>query len=187
MRNIITKFEIPDTRGHFADEERGLDPSAGLIPFSPPPLDPGKVLGRVVREICTYIGTYGMGGPGFFGLRLDNEWLVISIWGAAEWLLVDDRLVMDSYGEKYKRPAPWMATDADTLALDQRIVGSAIVAMNIQKRTLDVRFSSGAIMVIDESPSRRPIREGSQEPRILLPDEDLRQAIFLSPTTEIWV
>ena len=188
MRNLATRFEIPDPKRPFAGNKRGLVPSGELIPLAPPPLDPRNVLGRTVREISAFVGTYGMGGPGFFGLRIDNdEWLVISLWGAAEWILVDDRLISDIFGEKYDRPKPWMSSEADTLALEQRLVGSSITALDIRMKSLDIRFSSGSRMVIDETSARRPILEGSREPRVLLPDEDLRQAVFMSPTTELWV
>ncbi len=39
-------------------------------------------------------GSYGMGGPGFFGILLDSkhpypkEWLILSLWGSDSWLLL---------------------------------------------------------------------------------------------------
>jgi hypothetical protein len=42
-------------------------------------------------------GTYGMGGPGFFGILLEGntfypkEWLILSLWGSASWLLLDGK------------------------------------------------------------------------------------------------
>lgn len=42
-------------------------------------------------------GSYGMGGPGFFGILLDSkqpypkEWLILSLWGSASWLLLEGK------------------------------------------------------------------------------------------------
>lgn len=188
MGSVITAFEIPDPTRPIPIEERRLGPSGELVPFVPPPVDKSQIVGRVVREVSLTVGTYGMGGPGFFGLRLDSEWLVISLWGAGEWILVDDRLVADAFFAKYGRERPWTGENEDDLeALGPRIVGSTIVFLDVSRTKLEIRFSSGARLVIDETPTRRPILEGSKEPRVLTPEEDLRLAVFLSPTTELWV
>lgn len=56
-----------------------------------------RCLGRRVLEWSANQGTYGMGGPGFFGLLLEStpdypeEWFTLTLWGATDWLLVDDR------------------------------------------------------------------------------------------------
>jgi hypothetical protein len=40
---------------------------------------------------------------------------------------------------------------------------------------------------ITESPESRPILEGNKKPRSFERSDDLRRAVFLSPTAEIWV
>jgi hypothetical protein len=56
-----------------------------------------RVVGREIFETSRYLGSYGMGGPGFFGFRLGKkgrypeEWLVLTIWGADNWLLIDKK------------------------------------------------------------------------------------------------
>jgi hypothetical protein len=56
-----------------------------------------RVIGRKILETCRYLGSYGMGGPGFFGFKLEKkdrypeEWIVLTIWGADEWLLLDGK------------------------------------------------------------------------------------------------
>lgn len=186
MAHIILEFEVPDPQRPIPSKQRGpLGPSCELVPFVPTRVVPEQVVGKRVDEVCPYVGTYGMGGPGFFGLRLGEEWLVVSIWGAGEWILVDDRLVEDTFGESYGRPRPWIHDGEDQLS--QRLVGTKIVALSIQRHSLEIRFSSGARMVIDEGPERRPILEGLKEPRIFSHDDDLGKAIFLSPTAELWV
>lgn len=62
-------------------------------------LSEARVVGRRVLQWSSHRGTYGMGGPGFFGLELEakddhpQEWLVLTIWGAASWLLLDGRWI----------------------------------------------------------------------------------------------
>lgn len=51
-----------------------------------------SVVGRRIDGFCTHLGTYGMGGPGFFGLLLDSgEYLVYTAWHAASATLLDGR------------------------------------------------------------------------------------------------
>jgi hypothetical protein len=58
---------------------------------------PKRVEGRLITDACNHLGSYGMGGPGFFGIELDKkgrypkEWLVLTIWGADEWLRVNNK------------------------------------------------------------------------------------------------
>lgn len=60
-----------------------------------------------IVDICTYLGTYGMGGPGFVGFKLQGyfgiRWLVYCIWSAGESILVDNRIMQchPKYNEKY--------------------------------------------------------------------------------------
>ncbi|MGA7733054.1 MAG: hypothetical protein WCD37_17485, partial [Chloroflexia bacterium] len=55
----------------------------------------GRIVGREVIRWLSSLGSYGMGGPGFFGLRLAaagdylEEWLALRLWGADNWLLLD--------------------------------------------------------------------------------------------------
>ena len=68
---------------------------------------------RIV-DVSTCCGTYGMGGPGFFGLKLQGEygtrWLAYCIWSAGEHILLDDKVLEchPDYAEKY---APLIAFD----------------------------------------------------------------------------
>ena len=51
-----------------------------------------RITGRKVTGWSASLGSYGMGGPGFFGLNLagkgeyPDEWLVLRVWGAGCWL-----------------------------------------------------------------------------------------------------
>lgn len=55
------------------------------------------VLGRKIIEYSGHLGSYGMGGPGFAGFKLDKkgdrnaEWLVLTLWGSDNWMLFNGR------------------------------------------------------------------------------------------------
>jgi hypothetical protein len=73
MTNLWYKFKIPDPSKPLPGDIPSWSPTCELVDFEPPPLTADMIVGRTVDEICTHIGTYGMGGPGFFGLRLGSE------------------------------------------------------------------------------------------------------------------
>ena len=58
-----------------------------------------RIMSRKIVSWCDHYGSYGMGGPGFFGVELDatNEYekenLILTLWGAGQWLLLDDNWV----------------------------------------------------------------------------------------------
>lgn len=46
-------------------------------------VNPARLIGRKITEIKDHVGTYGMGGPGYFGILLDDdEYLVYTVWSA---------------------------------------------------------------------------------------------------------
>ena len=63
-----------------------------------------RIVGRTILDCSKYLGSYGMGGPGFFGFQLKaksywpEEWLVLTMWSAAEWLLLDGLWLESSFG-----------------------------------------------------------------------------------------
>lgn len=184
--SLGSNFEIPDPSRPISEEERGLfGPSGHLIPFVPNALSAEQVTGRQVDEVLTLVGTNGMGGPGYFGLRLEDEWLVVAIWGAGEWIVADGILIQDLHFEKYGRPSPWITEESDNLR--PKLVGSKITALELNQHFMRISFSNGMSLVIDESAEDRPILEGTKKQRKFLAEDDLRKAVFLSPTVEIWV
>jgi len=186
MSSLGSDFEIPDPGRPIPEGERGaFGPSGQLISFVPNALSAEQVTEREVDEISTCIGTYGMGGPGYFGLRLGEEWLVIAVWGAGEWILADGVLVEDGFFDKYGRPRPWITGSCDDLS--PRLAGSKITAVELERQHMRISFSNGMSLVIEQSAENRPILEGNKRPRAFLADDDLRKAVFLSPTAEIWV
>ncbi len=180
-------YEIPETTSKpIAEAERGMcGPSGVLMPFAPPHLIADDVTGRTITQISGCVGTYGTGGPGFFGFQLDHEWLVLAIWGAGCWMTFAGRCVEDDFYDDYGRPPPWIGEHGDDLS--GRVVGQTIVSITVARYSLDLLLSSGDAFRIEPSPANRPILQGSKQPRVFLESDDLRKAVFLSPTNEIWV
>src|SRR5574341_64431 len=56
-----------------------------------------RILRRTILQWSDHFGSYGTGGPGFFGFKLEatqhypEENLILTLWGAANWLLFDGR------------------------------------------------------------------------------------------------
>lgn len=164
-------MEVPDPAGAPDDWEGGaLGPSAPLVPFRPDPVEPDEVVGATVRGWTPNAGTYGMGGPGFVGLDLGDRWLVVTLWGAASWLRLDDRLLDE-------------VDRTDTTVL----VGWTISGLVVERTWMSVAFADDHALRLAADPSDRPPFAGDGRPRALAPDEDLRTAVVLAPTTEIWV
>ena len=183
---LVYEYKIPDPNWpRPGGEDKRFGPTAALVPFHPEPLRADQILDREVDELTTRAGTYGMGGPGFVGLRLGADWLVVAIWGAAEWMLADGLPIEDTFFAQHGRPEPWITDRSDKLA--SKVIGQRIQSIEIDRRSLKLLLSNGLEMIINESAERRPILEGSKEPRAFQEDDDLRRAVFLSPTIEIWV
>lgn len=186
MGSLIRKYEIPDANRPIPEDERGMvGPSGELIPFEPKPVTAKDIVGRRVDEVSACVGTYGMGGPGFFGIRLGEEWLIIALWGAGEWIRADGLLVVDHWYEEYGRAIPWICNNSDRLS--PKIIGRQIISSEIKPHSMEIVLSRGFSVSIDESHEYRPILEGPKEPRTFVDSDDLRKAVFLSPTNEIWV
>lgn len=68
-----------------------------------------KLIGCEIREVSTHLGTYGMGGAGFFGLLLDNsEFLTYAVWGAGNYVIIDNRVV-ECNPALYEKTKPWLS------------------------------------------------------------------------------
>lgn len=77
-----------------------------------------SVIGQKIVGFCTHLGTYGMGGAGFFGLLLDNqEYLVYAVWGAGEFILLDNRPIQQPHFIQSETMAWLNQQDEDGTAL----------------------------------------------------------------------
>lgn len=172
---LVQDMEVPDPAGAPDGWDGGsLGPSAPLVPFRPEPVDPIDVIGATVRAWTAGAGTYGMGGPGFAALDLGDRWLVVTLWGAGSWLRVDARLLDD--------------VDRDDTTV---LVGWTITGLTVERSWMAVDLvapdGGGHSLRLAHDPDDRPPFAGDGRPRALGPADDLRTAVVLAPTTEIWV
>jgi len=85
-------------------------------------------VGRKIVGFCTHLGTYGMGGPGFFGLLLGtDEYLVYTAWHAGYSTLLDNRAVkMPPYGNTATRSWVGNLNGAEWDELSPLLIGCEI-------------------------------------------------------------
>lgn len=166
---LIRRFQIPGG-APIPQDEWSLGPSAELIDFIPAPLHTRDVVGRIVKQATSFAGTYGMGGPGFFGLDLGDDWLFVSLWGAADWMHLKGRCVRDIGSPE----------------LSALLEGCTITSLRVDRKSMSIGFDDRMVLMIDEDSSRRAPWPGTGMPRTLAPDEDLRDGVFLCPTVELW-
>lgn len=184
-------FEIPDPSRPIAEDQRGaVGPSGELVSFTPAPADPALLAGRKIVDVIGHAGTYGMGGPGFVAIELDGrpaqEWLVIALWGAGSWMTSQGRLVEDWHYESAGRTAPW-SDDTGAAPLARELAGRTIESAEIGAHSLRIALSGGYDLTIAEDAGSRPVFAGNGKLRAFWPEDDLRRAVFLSPTLELWV
>ena len=80
-------------------------------PKGPPPktmreVGINRIIGRIITRWTPDLGSYGMGGCGLFGACLSQtpefpeEWLILMLWGAPDWLLVDGKVASSGVIER---------------------------------------------------------------------------------------
>jgi hypothetical protein len=179
-------FEIPDAAQPYPDSEGGgMGPSAPLVPFVPEPLDPGELEGKTIDGWTQYAGTYGMGGPGFLGFCIGEAWLIVAIWGAADWFRLDGRLLGDFFWERHGRERPW--TDDPEVDFKALFSGWRIRSVDVQRDSITLEFAGGRVLRLSPEAEDRPVHEGDGSPRAVEEDDDLRTHVFLAPTAELWI
>jgi hypothetical protein len=159
-----------------------------LIPFVPGPFAPSAVIGKVARELTVAAGTYGMGGPGFVGLDLADCWLIIAIWGAGSFFLLDGRFLTDMDWQEADRPPPWSIEPYSTFR--HLLTGCRLEAAEVTAKSIAFRFDGDRTlgMSTDLSLGGLPdslsklISDPTKDPL-----DDLRDVVFLAPTSVLWI
>ena len=186
MPRVIYDYRVPDPSRPIPEDQRTrFGPTTELVSLVTQPVTLDAVKDRKIDAMSLHVGTHTMGSPAFFGLRLGHQWLVVAVWGAAAWMVAEDRMVEDFFYSENDRQKPWVHEDDDDLS--PHVVGHEITELKVEAHALRITLSSGMTIAIQESPDTRPIYQGSGKPRELATDDDLRRAVFLSPTDEIWV
>jgi hypothetical protein len=128
-----------------------------------------ELLNARILDVSTHLGTYGMGGPGFFGIlceaRPDPVWLNVALWGAESYVLLDGR-VIGCHSDYYPQYHPWTEKSHDELF---RVFKNAVItAIDLTVRDCALRFVSADRMkhecVICRFSDKLP-PQGNGEPR----------------------
>jgi hypothetical protein len=146
----------------------------------------GRCLGRKVLKWNAMLGSYGMGGPGFFGMRLEKsqefpeEWFTLTVWGAGDWLLVNGRWVT-SHPRYYDIQKPlYLAVDGryqDGVA--PLLVGAVIESVQLEPTQIVLTLMKGiekTTVTLPKNTDLLPKLAGIDQPRAWKPGEDVRDA-----------
>lgn len=161
-------------------EESGFDNLMDhykMVPFEPEQIDAKALKGQQVEMVSCELGSYGIGSYGFFGLFLGENWLIVPIFGAAEWISLDGCMLR----ETREGASCWIKGGNDQ-DLERRLQGARVQTAVIGKHHMSVVFDNGAVLEIAQNPKERPKFEGSELPRVFLPGDELRRSVFLSPS-----
>lgn len=178
-RNIVRCMEV-DRRHR----------SRGPLPKTLRWLGTRRIIGRRIIR-WGYRGSYGMGGPGFFGLELaakgryPREWLVLTLWGAGEWLLLDGEWV-EAHPNQYHIRRPLYSNCGGDEVWDDlagKVAGAEIIEANItdvSSKLVLLRGVEQHILELPEDTTRLPVWGGSLEPKKWHPDESHLDAWVIS-------
>lgn len=155
-------------------------------------VDFDALVGREVTAYSPYCGTYGPGGPGFAGFKLaatdtlPEEWLMLCLWGAANWLTVNNRW-LEAHPSQYEIQKPLMS-NLHNQTWDEftpMVVGKTISSFEIAERAFTIKIGE-AVITLSEDPNDRPLYWNGQS-RVLPPGDDLRRAWILANSPGVWV
>ena len=144
--------------------------------------------GCIVDETCSGLGSYGQGGPGFFGLKCrkgsESFWLVFTLWGAVEWLTLDGNLIERGPG----------GHDGKSRADRAMISAAALHGGSIQsveftddRATIRIRGAdSNHVLELRRDGSTVPPWRGSGKKKTFGAGEFLEDAIVISRRANLW-
>lgn len=144
-----------------------------------------SIIGHTITQVTPYAGSYGMGGPGYVGLKLkDKLWLIFGLWGALDWIhynfkgkYVTLKDHWKEYGPKFTYEPPY----------DGPLVGEIIQDFFITDDMFLMEFESGRELCIFGNSNTRPAFLTTEMNRELKDDESLCDLIFTHFTTNISV
>lgn len=114
-------------------------------------IEPDSLVGKTILDFSSHLGSYGMGGPGFFGLLMERdgarEYLVYAVWASGEYITIDDRVIEChiNYNEAYH---PWISQWAGESEenrwddLSGILKGSVITGVSLTEDELRIEITS---------------------------------------------
>ncbi|OWR32319.1 hypothetical protein CDO73_01545 [Saccharibacillus sp. O23] len=136
----------------FTDFNYYPDPEETLILNRPQTLlelDIQTLKGKQILGYSTHLGTYGMGGPGFFGLLIDRdgepEYLVYAVWSSDQYTMMDHR-VIGCHIRHNATHRPWISRwtgeseENQWDELTDRLIGSTISEVSLSEARFDIEI-----------------------------------------------
>lgn len=148
--------------------------------------DPERVIERKVLQWSPYCGTYGDGGPGFFGILLEKqgeypqEWLILRLWGADNWLEMDGRMIETPPNDAVNEPLY-----VNTLGKEKRdevtprLVNKEIVGFEVEDKSMVLKIGDSEIRINENSTMQLSYANGEQ--RRLGVNDSLKDAWVIAP------
>jgi hypothetical protein len=121
-----------------------------------------------------------MGGPGFVGLQLagagesPEEWLVLCLWSAGDWLLYDGRPIDCHPDQRGWRPYGSKEFERD-------VAGKLIAGFECVDDSCRMQIGE-KVLSLPKDPTVRPPRYGDKKHRTLSPGESLLDAWVIAST-----
>jgi len=171
MSEIVNPIIVPE---NWFDEHHHFDMPGENNSIRVPYLSGAEqsLINQKIMEISSSLGSYGMGGAGLLGIGLEGGyWIVVGLWGSNCWTKFNGNIIDNNRDRNFKP----CGLDCVKLALEGQTVDGISIANNhffLQ--------SNDNVLKVGGDPSSRPVFAGGGAQRVL--PEDLRNAIFLSPT-----
>lgn len=105
-----------------------------------------KLKNSKIVDFSIMLGTYGMGGPGFVGFKLQGDfgsrWLVYCIWSAGEHILLDNRILEchEMFSKKYKPYIDFSNPEEYFNKLNELIKSLTIQDIQLSQDTLSINL-----------------------------------------------
>ena len=105
-----------------------------------------KFNGNHILDVCTCCGTYGMGGPGFFGIKIQGDygtrWLTYCIWSAGEHILLDENILEchPDFSAQYKPIICFDDYSNSIKSLKERLTNMTIEEIFVSKDAFEIKL-----------------------------------------------
>ena len=152
-----------------------------------------RFIGAMVEETESCFGSYGMGGPGFLGLRMGcakgSEWIVYRLWAAVEWLRLDGRLFSEGMFPKELQAVP-----KEKLTNIEQLHGCILEGWSNNGRELILHFrdpdnSGGRLknLSLRRDGANIPPWRGNGEKKMLAAHDSLDDVLIVSVKADLWL
>lgn len=158
-----------------------------------------RVVGRIIKDTNRYMGSYGMGGPGFFGFCLEatdkypEEWLVLALWSADQWLLLDGKW-LDCYPDYFDLNKCYFPKQESNFSKANEQVKNVFNGFTIKKFVLKKKSfrmhllldTQTHILELPSNLTKLPLF-GNGEKRTWYKNDHLKNGFVVSPTRYIQI